>query len=112
MSWHSRRVAAEQPKTKRKPRLGLILRLAIYVPLLGLFGWRAWERFSIEREGADEIFRERVSAWLEHPPETITLPDGSALPMLTPEQAEAQGYELPEGFAEPEPGEPAEPPAE
>ncbi len=118
-------MADDAPKTRRKPRLGIIIRLAIYVPLLGFFGWRAWERFDNEREAADEVFRERVGQWLEHPPQTMVLPNGEALPMLTPEQAEAQGYRLPasfksapEGEAEPkpeaaptEPGPEAAPPA-
>jgi hypothetical protein len=98
MSWHSRRVVAEQPKASRK--LGLVLRLAIYLPLLGFFGWQAWERFGNAREAADELFREQLSAWLEQPTHMITLPNGEALPMLTPEQARAQGYELPAAFFE------------
>lgn len=100
MNWHSRAVA-DEPKPKRKLRLGVAIRLAIYVPLLGFFGWRAWERFASEREAADEVFRERMSAWLEHPPQTIVLPNGEALPMMTPEQAEAQGFSLPESLEEP-----------
>ncbi|HVI00033.1 MAG TPA: hypothetical protein VM869_15050 [Enhygromyxa sp.] len=110
MNWHSRAVA-EQPKPKRKPRLGIIIRLAIYLPLLGFFGWRAWDRFTTERDAADEVFRERVGAWLEHPPQTIVLPNGEALPMMTPEQAEAQGFDLPASLAEgtPEPAPAPEP---
>lgn len=96
MTWHSRAVADEQPKAKRKPPLGILIRVAIYVPLLGFFGWRAWERFATEREAADEVFRAHVSAWLEQSQQVIMLPNGEALPMLTPEQAEAQGYRLPE----------------
>lgn len=102
MNWHSRAVA-EQPNSKRKPRLGIILRLVIYLPLLGFFGWRAWDRFTTERVAADEVFRERVSTWLEHPPQTILLPGGEALPMMTPEQAEAQGFDLPASLKEPAP---------
>jgi hypothetical protein len=105
-------VADQEPskaETRRKPRLGLLIRLAIYVPLLGFFGWRAWERFQTEREGADQMFREDVARWLENPPQTLLLPNGEALPMLTPEQAEAQGYQLPAKFkAELQPA-PAEP---
>lgn len=97
MNWHSRAVADEQPTATRKPRLGVIIRVAIYVPLLGFFGWRAWERFAAERDAADQMFRERVSIWLANP-QTIVLPNGEALPMLTPEQAEAQGYKLPDSF--------------
>ncbi|MFO7561109.1 MAG: hypothetical protein R6X02_00595 [Enhygromyxa sp.] len=89
-------MANEQPKAKRKLPLGILIRVAIYLPLLGFFGWQAWERFASERERADEVFRERVSTWLEQPQEVIMLPNGEALPMLTPEQAEAEGYRLPE----------------
>jgi hypothetical protein len=102
MNWHSRAVV-DEPKPKRTPRLGIIIRLLIYVPLLGFFGWRAWERFTSEREAADELFRERVSIWLANPAQTIVLPGGETLPMLTPEQAEAQGYRLPAQFKEAEP---------
>ena len=114
MNWHSRAVA-EEPKrdSPSRPRaawrLGVTIRLAIYVPLLGFFGWRAWERFSTEREAADEVFRERVSTWLEHPPQTLMLPNGEALPMMTPEQAEAQGFVLPESLKEPAPAPEAAP---
>ena len=112
ISWHSRAVADDarsEPKPRRKPRLGIIIRMAIYVPLLGFFGWRAWERFSNEREAADEVFREHVGQWLEHPPQTIMLPNGEALPMLTPEQAEAAGYDLPESLRERAPAAPEAP---
>jgi hypothetical protein len=88
----------KEPKTRRKPRLGLLIRLAIYVPLLGFFGWQAWVRFSNERVASDELFRERVSQWLENQPQVMVLPNGETLPMLTPEQAEAQGYQLPASF--------------
>jgi hypothetical protein len=100
MKWHSGAVAEEQPTVKRKPRLGLIIRLAIYVPLLGYFGWRAWDRAMTEREAADEVFRERVSGWLSSPPQNLVLPNGDTLPIMTPEQAEAQGYRLPDSLKE------------
>jgi hypothetical protein len=106
MKWHSHAVTEQptpNPEGRRKPRLGIVIRLAIYVPLLGFFGWRAWERFSNEREAADEVFRERVSAWLGEPPQTIVLPNGETMPIMTPEQAEAAGYRLPDSFNEPAP---------
>ena len=99
---------ARTEPTRRKPKLGILIRLAIYIPALGFFGWRAWERFANEREAADEVFRERVSTWLANPPQVMLLPNGEALPMLTPEQAAAQGYPLPASVLEND--EPAEPP--
>jgi len=78
-----------------------VLRVAIYVPLLGFFGWQALDRFANGRAAADEAFREHLSAWLEQPTHMM-LPNGDALPMLTPEQARAQGYELPPSFLESE----------
>ena len=111
MSWQARGVAQadrNEPTSRRKPNLGLLIRLAIYVPLLGFFSWRAWERFSNERDASDEAFREGVGQWLEHPPQTLVLPNGEALPMLTPEQAEAQGYRVPASFKA-ELGEPSGP---
>lgn len=102
--------ARSEPKARRKPRLGILIRLAIYVPALGFFGWRAWERFASEREAADEVFREQVGSWLANPPQTMMLPNGEALPMLTPEQAAAQGYTLPPSvLEEPEPEREPEP---
>jgi hypothetical protein len=69
----------------RLPRRGILIRLCIYLPLVGYFGWRAFDRWWLER----------------HPPAAeqdpldpyrrkIVLPDGSEQEVieLTREQAE------------------------
>ena len=90
-----------------------MLRLAIYLPLLGFFGWRAAARYMEAREAADEAFRQSVNQWLTHPPRTIDI-DGQQVPVLEVTEAEAAalGY-LPASDAKPEAkGEGAEPAAE
>ena len=85
----------------RLPRKGILIRLAIYLPLLGYFGWRAYDRW-----------------WTEnHPPAAqtdpldpyrrkVTLPDGREQEYieLTREQAEELIGPLPPEGA-PTPGE-------
>lgn len=82
-------------KRGKKKRLGLIIRLAIYLPLLGFFGWRAAVRFGEGREAADAGFRQSVSHWLHNPPGVIMLPNGEAMPLveLGPDQAKALGID-------------------
>ena len=58
-----------------RKRLGksVWIRLAIYVPLLSFFGWRAADRALDEREAADAAFRTDLGVWLESPPGIIDL---------------------------------------
>ncbi|MCA9685641.1 MAG: hypothetical protein KC457_25920, partial [Myxococcales bacterium] len=76
--------AAGKPK---RMRMGVLVRLAIYVPLLGFFGWRAWDRFQVEREASDQEFRTRIQDRLQQPPQVIMLPNGESMQVITPEQA-------------------------
>lgn len=39
----------------RLPKKSVLIRLAIYVPLLGFFGWRALAQYQAEREAVQEI---------------------------------------------------------
>jgi hypothetical protein len=57
----------------------VIIRLAIYVPLLGFFGWRAADKAMAEREAADEVFRKDIARLLESPPGMIDL--GTMIPL-------------------------------
>lgn len=72
------------------PSRGVIIRLFIYIPLIGFLGWRAMN----SRCGADEpTLSAEPSAVDELAPyrKTITLPDGTQQEIveLTPAQAEA-----------------------
>lgn len=103
---HSQAVATEdQPgdqvdegKPRSRFRLGkkwgLRLRVAIYVPLLVFFGWRALERFQAGSEAADQNFRNQVQNRLASPPDVIMLPNGEAMRVISEDQAEALGVEL------------------
>ncbi len=90
----------------RWPRKAILIRLAIYGPLILFFGGRAiYTRCIAERDTPQTADR------VEGKARTITLPDGSSHEVieLSPEQAEKLlGRPLPDPSAEPE----AEPPAE
>jgi hypothetical protein len=85
----------------KRPRLGIIVRVLIYVPLLGFFGWQAAQRFLGERSTADDNFRASVEQWLQHPPRTIVMPNGEVMPVLelTEDEAVEMGL-LPEPKSE------------
>jgi len=89
----------------RWPRRGVVIRLLIYVPLIGFLGYQAAQKWSAERK-ANEAEAEAAPA----PAETqdklapykrvIELPDGTKQEIveLTDEQAhDLLGYPLPEG---------------
>jgi hypothetical protein len=84
----------------------LLVRLLIYIPLLGFFGWRAVERFMAERAAADDNFRVSVDRWLQHQPRAIMMPNGEVMPVyeLTEDEAVEMGL-MPEP-ASPEPAPP------
>ena len=59
-----------EPKRRRLSR-GVWVRLAIYLPLLGFFGWQAGQKALQERDAADDAFRDgvrRTLAWFEADP--------------------------------------------
>jgi hypothetical protein len=58
---------------RKRPSKSVLIRLAIYVPLLGFFGWRAGARAIDERTAADAAFRTDVGVWLESPPGIVDL---------------------------------------
>jgi hypothetical protein len=79
----------------RKPRKAILIRLAIYVPLLSYFGWRAYEHLQAERaaERAQQEQDEQVELadpFEGMPTKTIDV-DGKKVKVyeITPEQAEA-----------------------
>lgn len=100
-TWHSAGVQADPPQTseapRKRPRLGVIVRVLIYVPLLSFFGWQAVQRFQDGRQAADDSFRASVQQWLQHPPRTIVMPNGELMPVfeLTEQEAVEMGL-LPE----------------
>ncbi|MFV8750799.1 hypothetical protein ACNOYE_09635 [Nannocystaceae bacterium ST9] len=64
---------AAEPSTRKRPGKAVLIRLAIYVPLLSFFGWQAVDRALSERDAADAAFREDMSVWLESPPGLVDL---------------------------------------
>jgi hypothetical protein len=95
--------------TPRKgPRLGVIVRVLIYVPLLGFFGWQAVQRYQDGRNIADDNFRASVQQWLEHPPSTVVMPNGDVMPVfeLTEQEAVEMGLLPAPEPTEPVPAEP------
>ena len=101
----------------RWPRKGILIRLAIYIPIIGYLGWQAIEKWRSERavmEHAPQSHEEE----LDKHKRVIQLPDGRTQEVyeLSPEQAERiLGTKMPEEPATepdavPEPGaEPASP---
>src|SRR5665809_99044 len=47
---------AAEPSMRKRPGKSVLIRLAIYVPLLAFFGWQAADRALDEREAADQAF--------------------------------------------------------
>lgn len=96
--------AQDSPPPKRR-KFGLLLRVLIYGPLLGFFGWQAAQRNITERRIADDNFRAGVEQWLMPPPRTIMLPNGELMPVyeMTEEEAVQKGLlPAPESAPEPE----------
>lgn len=95
----------------RLPRRGVLIRLFIYVPLIGFLTWRVVDARCGEAAPTVEpepSLQDQLAPYRK----TIVLPDGTQQEIveLTPEQAEAVlGHPLP---VEPEPRQPAPPPAE
>lgn len=69
----------------RWPRKGILIRLCIYLPLVGYFGWRAFDRWWTERH-PPAIEQDPLDPYRRK----ILLPDGSEQEVieLTREQAE------------------------
>lgn len=84
----------------------MIIRVLIYVPLLGFFGWQAVQRFQDGRRAADDNFRASVEQWLQHPPRNVMMPNGEMMPVfeLTEQEAVQMGL-----LPEPEPESPPAP---
>jgi hypothetical protein len=115
-NWHNAGVQAEQAPTsetpRKRPRLGVVVRVLIYVPLLGFFGWQAAQRYLDGRRAADDNFRASVQQWVQHPPRTIVMPNGEVMPVLelTEQEAVEMGL-MPEPESNSPTPEPTAPPA-
>lgn len=88
------------------PRKGILIRLAIYLPVIGFLAWRVF--FARGEEAPAPVEPE--------PPgnvRTIAGPDGKEFKIIevTPEEAKAMGVEIPEkpADARPRAAKPAEP---
>lgn len=102
----------------RLPRKGVLIRLCIYVPLLGYLSWRAFDRWWAEghpaqTEQTEQTERTELDAKLAPHKRVITLPDGTQQEIveLTPEQAEAILGPMPQFDAPDDPGTKAPEPA-
>ena len=85
MSWQSRGVEPDPPQNtnasgagggdaSRRPSMKIIVRLLIYIPRLGYFGYQAARANIEKRKVADDNFRVELQRWLSHPPQTIVMP--------------------------------------
>lgn len=86
----------------RWPRRGILIRLAIYVPLISLLAWRA--RGGCDHQ-PDRLEQDPLEQKLAPHRKVITLPDGTQQEIveLTAEEAEAiLGHPIPRSFEEPE----------
>jgi len=96
----------------RLPRKGILIRLCIYVPLLGYLSWRAFDRWWAEGH-PEQTEQSELDAKLAPHKRMITLPDGTQQEIveLTPEQAEAILGPMPQPKEQDDPGAnaPAEP---
>lgn len=79
----------------RMPRKAILIRLAIYVPLLAYFGWQAWQHLQAERAAGAQPEHDQAPGELADPfdglpTKTIDV-DGKKVKVyeITPEQAEA-----------------------
>lgn len=101
----------------RLPRKGVLIRLAIYVPLLGYFGWQALERWRSEQAATVESAEPSVDEQLAPHKKWVTFPDGTKQEIyeLTPQQAEdilGHKVEPPDADASAPTAAPDEPPGE
>jgi hypothetical protein len=105
-------VATDETKDapRKRPRLGIIVRVLIYVPLLAFFGWQAVQKLSSQRDVADDNFRTLVQQRLDSQLPTVMLPNGEVIPAITEEQAIEMGV-LPTPSEAPKP-EPAPEPTQ
>ena len=77
----------------RLPRKGVLIRLAIYVPLIGFLSWNAITNCQARRQAADEAAATPPAPDMEERlaphKRIITMPDGTqqAIYELTPEEA-------------------------
>jgi hypothetical protein len=74
------------------PRKGILIRLFIYVPLLGFFGWQAYQRYRAEQTVEQDA---KAAPELEGRKTKFTLPDGKSVEVveISEEQARQMGLE-------------------
>jgi hypothetical protein len=72
----------------RLPRKGILIRLAIYLPILAFLSWRAGQKWMAEQH--PEPTQDGLEMKLEPHKRMITLPDGTQQPIYEMTQAEAE----------------------
>lgn len=87
------------------PRKGILIRLGIYLPIIGFLAWQAFFKNDEPQPAPEEAPKGNVR--------TFSGPDGKEFKVIevTPEEARAMGVEIPEHPTEP-PAEAAEAPEE
>jgi hypothetical protein len=79
------------------PPKRILIRIVLYVVIFSYLGWEAWSRYRAEQHAQDQAFKEKVKLLVDHQPRSVTLPDGSQMPIfeLTPAQFEERFGEAP-----------------
>lgn len=74
----------------RWPRKGILIRLAIYLPIIGYLAWSAFGKWRAEREASEAAELETVEPGDTPYRQKIKMPDGTEreVTIVTPEQAE------------------------
>ena len=74
------------------PRKGILIRLFIYLPLLGFFGWQAYQRYRAEQTVEQDA---KAAPELEGRKTKFTLPDGKSVEVveISEEQARQMGLD-------------------
>jgi hypothetical protein len=87
----------------RLPRKAILIRLAIYLPLLGFFGWRAYQHWQAERAAQSAPPPAPVGDPLQDLPSSTIEVDGRPVRVyeITPAQAEEYFGAAPAPAAEP-----------
>lgn len=101
LSWQSQAMSEAEPDTesepeagRKRPRLGVLVRMVIYPSLIAFFGWQALGTYRAKGEAADTMLRQAIAHELEDPQPTIVLPNGEVMPILQLSEDEAieRGY--------------------
>jgi hypothetical protein len=83
------RAACAKVTGVRLPRKGILIRLAIYLPILAFLSWRAGQKWMAEQQ-PEPTQQDGLEMKLEPHKRTITLPDGTQQTVYEMTEAEAE----------------------